>query len=134
MNKTHIVAIIAEVFELERLAEIATTYHRHDSLQIITRFASHTDLIALEFAPALQFAVFNHLDDFLLGRALNALFQFRFHKPGFTAMTIFSGTSSELPSMPRFSSLGTQNIQQLIDLEVGLAQHFDGFAGVVQLK
>ena len=30
--------------------------------------------------------------------------------------------------------LGTQNIQQLIDLEIGLAQHFDGFAGVIQLK
>ena len=33
-----------------------------------------------------QFAVFDHFDDFLLSRALNALFQFRFHKPGFTAM------------------------------------------------
>ncbi len=29
-----------------------------------------------EFAPALQFAVFDHLDDFLLGRALNARFSF----------------------------------------------------------
>ncbi len=29
-----------------------------------------------EFAPALSFAVFDHFDDFLLSRALNALFSF----------------------------------------------------------
>ena len=33
-----------------------------------------------------------------------------------------------------FQQFGTQNVQQLIDLEIGLAQHFNGFAGVVQLK
>ncbi len=45
MNKTRIVAINRGSFELERLTEIATTYHRHDSLQIsrdlpVTRISS----------------------------------------------------------------------------------------------
>lgn len=33
-----------------------------------------------------------------------------------------------------FKQLGAQNIEQLIDLEIGLAQHLDGFIGIVQFN
>ena len=80
------IVLIAEVFKLEWLTEIAATHQRHHGLQVITGFSGHADLFTLDLRLHFELTVFDKLNDFFLYRALNPLLQLRFHKPGFAAV------------------------------------------------
>ncbi|STW71346.1 Uncharacterised protein [Klebsiella pneumoniae] len=118
-------------FELERLSQIATAHQRHHRLQIVAGLTGHADLFALNLGLHFQLAVFDHFNDLLLHRAFNALLQLRFNKPGFTAVHDIFRYVEGGAFNAALEQLGAQDIQQLVHLEVRLAQHFNGLVGVV---
>ncbi len=76
-------ALVAEVFELERLSQIATAHQRHHRLQIVAGLTGHADLFTLNLGLHFQLAVFDQFNDLLLHRAFNALLQLRFQQTRF---------------------------------------------------
>ncbi len=124
-------ALVAEVFELERLSQIATAHQRHHRLQIVAGLTGHADLFTLNLGLHFQLAVFDQFNDLLLHRAFNALLQLRFNKPGFTAVHDIFRYVEGGAFNAALEQLGAQDIQQLVHLEVRLAQHFNGLVGVV---
>lgn len=53
------IVLIAEVFKLEWLAEIAATHQRHHGLQVITGFSGHADLFTLDLRLHFELTVFD---------------------------------------------------------------------------
>ncbi len=91
-------------FELERLSQVATAHQRHHRLQIVARFTGDANLFALNLRLHLQLAVFDQLDDFFCVALSIPCFSFASTNQVFPLCTNSSGTSIELPSMPRFNS------------------------------